>query len=76
LFIAIKKLGINDLAAQNYTILQKKYPDYVDAQGNVKVDLGAQNENRSWLNAATFNLVGSKNTSLKKSPAPQPNKAN
>lgn len=70
-----QQLGINDLAQQNYAILQKKYPDYVDAQGNVKVDLGAQNENRSWLNAATFNLVGSKNTT-QKVPAPQSNKAN
>lgn len=67
-----QQLGINDLAEQNYAILQKTYPSYIDKQGRVKVDLGAQNENRSWLNAATFNLVGSKNT--QPTPAPQPNK--
>jgi outer membrane protein assembly factor BamD len=57
-----QKLGINDLAAQNLAILQQKFPDYLDSKGRVKIDLGPQNENRSWLNMATFNLLGSKNT--------------
>ena len=57
-----QQLGINDLAAQNLAILQQKFPDYLDSKGRVKIDLGPQNENRSWLNMATFNLLGSKNT--------------
>lgn len=53
-----QKLGMNDLAQNNLALLKSNYPDYIDAHGRVKIDLGPQNDERSWLNIATFNLLG------------------
>lgn len=65
-----EKLGMNDLAQSNLALLKANYPDYIDANGRVKIDLGPQNEDRSWLNMATFNLLGSKTKTEDKATAP------
>ena len=31
-------------------VLQKSYPQYIDAKGNIKIEFGGQNEDCSWLN--------------------------
>lgn len=64
-----QKLGMTDLASTSLATLQANYPDSIDKQGQVKIDLGAQNEKRSWLNIATFNLIGNANTQAE-TPAP------
>lgn len=56
-----QQLGMNDLASTSLATLTANYPDYVDGQGRVKIDLGPQNERRSWLNMATFNALGKAN---------------
>jgi len=68
-----QKLGINDLAEQNMAILQESYPQYIDAKGNIKIEFGGQNEDRSWLNMLSFNLFDKKSTSSPKTgEAPPP----
>lgn len=68
-----QKLGINDLAAQSMAILQKNYPQYLDAKGNIKIEFGGQNEDRSWLNMLSFNLFDKKpSTSPQIADAPPP----
>lgn len=56
-----QQLGMTDLAANNLALLKLNHPDYVDDKGRPRIDLGPQNEKRSWLNMATWGLVGSKN---------------
>lgn len=65
-----QKLGISDLAQQNLDLLKLNYPDYIAANGQVRIDLGPQNEDRSWLNIATFNLLGSKTPNQDSTPTP------
>jgi len=67
-----QKLGMTDLADTSLTTLKANYPDFIDAKGRAKVDLGAQNEKRSWLNMATFNLIGNANQVDAPAPAPAP----
>ncbi len=67
-----QKLGINDLAEQNMAILQKNYPQYIDAKGNIKIEFGGQNEDRSWLNMLSFNLFDKKPTQQQQSDVPPP----
>ena len=61
---------MTDLADTSLTTLKANYPDLIDAKGQAKVDLGAQNEKRSWLNMATFNLIGKANQIDAPAPAP------
>ena len=67
-----QQLGINDLAEQNYTILQKKYPQYINTKGQIHIDFGGHNEDRSWVNMLSFNLFDKKPTSSNKSDVPAP----
>lgn len=66
------KLDQPELAATTLATLKLNYPDYVDAKGRPKVDLGPQNEKRSWLNMATWGLIGSTNTESSDTPPPPP----
>jgi len=70
-----QKLGINDLAEQNMAVLQKSYPQYIDAKGNIKIEFGGQNEDRSWLNMLSFNLFDKKPTSSPQTGEAPPPKA-
>ena len=70
-----QKLSINDLAEQNMAILQKNYPQYIDAKGNIKIEFGGQNEDRSWLNMLSFNLFDKKPTSSPQTGEAPPPKA-
>ncbi|MCB1674346.1 MAG: outer membrane protein assembly factor BamD [Moraxellaceae bacterium] len=67
-----QKLGISDLAEQNMAVLQKNYPQYIDAKGNIKIEFGGQNEDRSWLNMLSFNLFDKKATDSNNSDVPPP----
>jgi outer membrane protein assembly factor BamD len=66
------KLKMTDLASSTLAVLQKNYPEYIDSRGRPKVDLGPQNENRSWLNMATWGLVGKRHTQAEETPPPPP----
>lgn len=57
-----EQLHSPDLAAATLATLKLNYPEYVDANGKPKVDLGPQNEKRSWLNMATWGLIGKHDT--------------
>lgn len=54
---AYDQLGMTDLAAQQLALLRQNYPQHpgIDALAQ---ELGAQNENRSWLNIFSFGLLG------------------
>lgn len=56
------KLGLKDLAEQQLALLRSNYPDYkgIDALGQLTLEIGAGNEDRSWLNIMTFGLLGGK----------------
>jgi outer membrane protein assembly factor BamD len=58
---AYSKLEIKDLAESQLTLLRSNYPDYqgIDALGQLTLDIGAGNEDRSWLNILSFGLLGS-----------------
>lgn len=58
---AYGKLGINDLAEQQLALLRSNYPDSkaISSMGELTLDIGAHNEDRSWLNILTFGLFGS-----------------
>ncbi|PTQ90165.1 outer membrane protein assembly factor BamD [Agitococcus lubricus] len=70
-----QQLGMTDLANQQLALLKTNYPDYVDTQNQVKLDLGAQNEERSWLNMVSFNLLDKKLTTSPKTGDVPPPKA-
>ncbi len=57
-----QQLGMTTPAADSLKVLAQNYPDYVDAKGQPKVDLGPQNEKRSWVNMATWGLIGRHDT--------------
>lgn len=57
-----QQLHMADLADNTLKLLKANYPEYVDSKGRPKVDLGPQNEKRSWLHIASFGLLGQKNT--------------
>jgi outer membrane protein assembly factor BamD len=58
---AYGKLGIKDLAAQQLALLRSNFPEHkgIDELGQLTLDIGAGNEDRSWLNILTFGLFGS-----------------
>lgn len=58
---AYGKLGIKDLAEQQLALLRSNFPEHkgIDELGQLTLDIGAGNENRSWLNILTFGLFGS-----------------
>jgi outer membrane protein assembly factor BamD len=59
---AYNKLGIKDLSEQELALLKTNYPGY---KGIDKLNAEISgNESRSWLNIATFGLLGSNNTQL------------
>ena len=68
-----QKLGTPDLADSSLALLRANYPDYVDAKGRVRIDLGPQNEKRSWLNMATFGLIGSRDVDTRADDVPAAN---
>ena len=68
-----QKLGTPDLADSSLALLRANYPDYVDARGRVRIDLGPQNEKRSWLNMATFGLIGSRDVDTRADDVPAAN---
>lgn len=57
---AYGKLGMKDLAEQQLSLLRYNYPDHkgIDELGQLTLDIGAGNEDRSWLNILTFGLLG------------------
>ena len=58
---AYGKLGIKDLAEQQLALLRSNFPEHkgIDELGQLTLDIGAGNEDRSWLNILTFGLFGS-----------------
>jgi len=56
-----QRLGMDTQAHSTIALLRSNFPDYkgIDNKDQVKVELGKNNENRSWLNIATFGLLGS-----------------
>lgn len=58
---AYGRLGMKDLAGQQLELLRNNYPDYkgIDDLGRLTLDIGAGNEDRTWLNILTFGLLGS-----------------
>ena len=58
---AYGKLGIKDLAEQQLALLRSNFPEHkgIDELGELTLDIGAGNEDRSWLNILTFGLFGS-----------------
>lgn len=58
---AYGKLGIKDLAEQQLALLRSNFPEHkgFDELGQLTLDIGAGNEDRSWLNILTFGLFGS-----------------
>lgn len=67
-----RELKTPDLADATLAVLKLNHPEYIDEKGRPKVDLGPQNEKRSWLNMATFGLVGSRNTEAGRDDVPPP----
>ncbi len=57
---AYGKLQMKDLAEQELALLRSNYPDHksIDALGQLTLDIGTNNEDRSWLNILTFGLIG------------------
>lgn len=57
---AYGKLGIKDLAEQQLALLRSNYPEHngIDKLGQLTIDIGAHNEDRSWLNILSFGLLG------------------
>lgn len=58
---AYGKLGIKDLAEQQLALLRSNFPEHkgIDELGQLTLDIGDGNEDRSWLNILTFGLFGS-----------------
>ena len=57
---AYGKLQMKDLAEQELALLRSNYPNHksIDALGQLTLDIGTNNEDRSWLNILTFGLIG------------------
>lgn len=57
------KLGMATQAQSHMQLLKTNFPNdpHIDKLGQVQVDVGPQNERRSWLNVVTFGLLGSDN---------------
>jgi len=51
------QLGMTELAAQQLALLRQNYPQHPGLDELAR-ELGAQNENRSWLNILSFGLLG------------------
>lgn len=58
------KLGMASDADATLALLRANFPSYqgINVVSKIKADLDNSNENRSWLNIATFGLIGSDHT--------------
>jgi outer membrane protein assembly factor BamD len=60
------KLGMKPEAASTLAILKSNFPDFkgLDKLGRLTVNMGENNEGRSWVNIATFGLFGDNGKTL------------
>ncbi|MDP2228153.1 MAG: outer membrane protein assembly factor BamD [Moraxellaceae bacterium] len=54
------RLGLKELAEQQLALLRQNYPEHpnLDTLGQLTLDIGSGNDNRSWLNIVSFGLLG------------------